>query len=83
MEENKSEKDFIEKDFIVKDFIVTLDASGKQKFKTFASTLRSSCYFRNMLGEYGKSSKKQEDGSYFIDCEPETLSIILEVLRYF
>ena len=60
--------------------IITLDVSGRQ-FKTQRATLQTSPYFRNLLIRWNDSIDKQEDGSYFIDADPDTFQHILNYMR--
>jgi hypothetical protein len=57
--------------------IILLDARG-EKYKVCESILKLSQYFNNMLGgsEF-KGSKKQDDGSYYVDCDIEVLKLMI------
>ena len=62
---------------VPKEEIILLDARG-QIYKVCESVLRLSQYFNNMLGN-GKfeGSKKQKDGSYYVDCDIEVLKLLI------
>jgi hypothetical protein len=75
MEENQNSNIFID-DF---NTIVKIDARGKI-IKVYKHILMNSMYFRNIFDEvkFGTTAK-QEDGSYFIDCDAD---IFRELLAY-
>jgi hypothetical protein len=43
--------------------------------------LRSSPYFRNLLARWDDCSDRQEDGSYFIDADPDVFQHVLSFMR--
>lgn len=62
--------------------IITLDVSGT-KLKTTRSTLEYSRYFKALLSEaWNDGNGQQQDGSYFVDADPETFPHILNFLRH-
>jgi hypothetical protein len=66
----------------VDDDIVILNAGGLKKYPTRISTLRPSSYFRGMFGLNGtKSTTPLKDGTYFVDCAPDIMHLLLELLR--
>lgn len=60
--------------------LIILDVSGR-KYKTQKATLQISPYFRNLLARWDDCSDRQEDGSYFIDADPDAFQYILEFMR--
>src|SRR5690349_14829512 len=60
--------------------LLTLDVSGR-KYRTQRASLQTSPYFQNLLARWDDCSHKQEDGSYFIDADPDTFQHVLEFMR--
>ena len=60
--------------------LIILDVSGR-KYKTQKATLQTSPYFQNLLARWDDCSDRQEDGSYFIDADPDAFQYILEFMR--
>jgi hypothetical protein len=60
--------------------LIILDVSGR-KYRTQNVTLQSSPYFQNLLARWDDCSDRQEDGSYFIDADPDAFQYILEFMR--
>lgn len=56
--------------------IVTLDVGGTH-FRTYRTTLKQAKYFENVNWE----ADGQEDGSFFIDADPDLFQYILQFLR--
>jgi hypothetical protein len=62
--------------------IVILNAGGLKKYPTRIETLRPSSYFSAMFGLKGtKPNAPLKDGTYFVDCAPDIMHILLELLR--
>jgi hypothetical protein len=60
--------------------LIVLDVSGR-KYQTQKATLQTSPYFQNLLARWDDCSDRQEDGSYFIDADPDAFQHILEFMR--
>jgi hypothetical protein len=60
--------------------LIVLDLSGR-KYQTQKATLQASPYFQKLLARWTVCSDRQEDGSYFIDADPDTFQHILEFMR--
>jgi hypothetical protein len=60
--------------------LVTLNVSGRI-YKTRPSTLSISPYFKALLARWDSSADLQDDGSYFIDADPDTFEHILAFMR--
>ncbi|KAF2797853.1 hypothetical protein K505DRAFT_213414, partial [Melanomma pulvis-pyrius CBS 109.77] len=60
--------------------IIILDVSGR-KFRTRKDTLATSDYFKGLVSRWGDSADRQEDGSYFIDADPEVFEHLLGFMR--
>ncbi|MCJ1451023.1 hypothetical protein MMC28_001357 [Mycoblastus sanguinarius] len=62
---------------------VTLQVGG-QRFVTRAKTLvEGSGYFCSLLsGRWDSTNSKQEDGSYFVDADPDVFQHVLRYLRH-
>jgi hypothetical protein len=60
--------------------IVTLNVSG-HIYKTRPSTLSTSPYFTALLARWDSGADLQDDGSYFIDADPDTFEHILAFMR--
>jgi hypothetical protein len=60
--------------------LVTLNVSGR-KYITRPSTLSTSPYFTALLARWDSSTDLQDDGSYFIDADPDVFEHILAFMR--
>jgi hypothetical protein len=60
--------------------LIVLDVSGR-KYQTRKSTLRVSPYFDTLLTRWNDCSDKQDDGSYFIDADPDAFQHVLDFMR--
>ncbi|RYO27750.1 hypothetical protein AA0113_g12259 [Alternaria arborescens] len=60
--------------------LIVLDVSGR-KFQTQKATLQTSPYFQNLLARWDDCSDRQDDGSYFIDADPDAFQHILNFMR--
>jgi hypothetical protein len=60
--------------------LIILDVSGR-KYQTQKATLQTSPYFQNLLARWNDCTDRQEDGSYFIDADPDAFQYILEFMR--
>lgn len=60
--------------------LIILDVSGR-KYQTQKATLQTSPYFQNLLARWDDCTDRQEDGSYFIDADPDAFQYILEFMR--
>jgi hypothetical protein len=60
--------------------LVTLNVSGRI-YKTRPSTLSASPYFTALLARWDSGADLQDDGSYFIDADPDTFEHILAFMR--
>jgi hypothetical protein len=60
--------------------LVTLNVSGRI-YKTRPSTLSTSPYFTALLARWDSGADLQDDGSYFIDADPDTFEHILAFMR--
>jgi hypothetical protein len=67
-------------EFVTTPYLVVLDVSGR-KYQTHKITLQASQYFQNLLTRWEYCSDRQEDGSYFIDADPDVFRHILEFMR--
>ncbi|KAF1829515.1 hypothetical protein BDW02DRAFT_634380 [Decorospora gaudefroyi] len=59
---------------------ITLDVSGRQ-YRTCKATLQTSPYFQNLLARWDECGDRQEDGSYFIDADPDVFQHVLQFMR--
>jgi hypothetical protein len=60
--------------------LIVLDVSGR-KYRTPEATLQVSPYFQSLLARWTDCSDRQEDGSYFIDADPDAFQHIIEFMR--
>ncbi|ORY16947.1 hypothetical protein BCR34DRAFT_556293 [Clohesyomyces aquaticus] len=60
--------------------IIVLDVSGC-KFRTTKSALETSDFFQSLLARWEDCADRQEDGSYFIDADPEAFEHLLNFMR--
>ncbi|PVH91663.1 hypothetical protein DM02DRAFT_467878, partial [Periconia macrospinosa] len=59
---------------------IILDVSGR-KFRTQKASLQTSPYFQNLLARWDDCADRQEDGSFFIDADPDAFQYILDFMR--
>ncbi|KAF2655170.1 hypothetical protein K491DRAFT_716533 [Lophiostoma macrostomum CBS 122681] len=60
--------------------LIILDVCGR-KYHTQKATLEASPYFENLLTRWHDCCDKREDGSYFIDADPDAFQYILHFMR--
>ncbi|KAH7073533.1 hypothetical protein BKA63DRAFT_603897 [Paraphoma chrysanthemicola] len=60
--------------------LIVLDVSGR-KFQTQKATLQTSPYFQNLLARWDNCTDQQEDGSYYIDADPDVFRHVLDFMR--
>lgn len=60
--------------------LIVLDVSGR-KYQTQRASLQTSPYFQNLLARWDDCRDRQEDGSYFIDADPDAFQYILDFMR--
>jgi hypothetical protein len=60
--------------------LLPLKVSGRE-YLTQKATLQTSPYFQNLFSRWDDCSDRQEDGSYFIDADPDTFQHILAFMR--
>jgi hypothetical protein len=59
---------------------IVLDVCGR-KFRTTKSTLQTSDYFNNLFTRWEDCADRQEDGSFFVDADPDTFEHLLNFMR--
>jgi hypothetical protein len=59
---------------------IVLDVCGR-KFRTTKSTLQTSDYFSNLITRWEDCTDRQEDGSFFVDADPDTFEQLLNFMR--
>jgi hypothetical protein len=60
--------------------LVSLDVSGCI-YRTHEATLQASPYFRNLMARWKDCCDRQEDGSFFVDANPDVFQHILNFMR--
>jgi hypothetical protein len=60
--------------------LINLNVSGR-KYVTRPSTLATSPYFTALLARWNSSADLEDDGSYFIDADPDVFEHILAFMR--
>jgi hypothetical protein len=60
--------------------LIVLDVSGCV-YRTHKATLQTSPYFRNLMERWDDCCDRQENGSLFVDADPNTFQHILDFMR--
>ncbi|KAF2114337.1 hypothetical protein BDV96DRAFT_473435, partial [Lophiotrema nucula] len=59
---------------------IVLDVGGR-KYRTYKSTLDESEWFRNFFDRWDDPSIRQQDGSFFVDADPDVFKHVLAFMR--
>jgi hypothetical protein len=60
--------------------LIILDVSGC-RYRAHKVTLQACPYFRNLMARWDDSYDRQEDGSFFVDADPNTFQHVLNFMR--